>query len=105
MINMPVELTNFEIADLRQRAEINGDVLAAWAADEIDRLTRERDTYLAERQQMRDALPACMEENGPTLLEAIERMCRELEEAKAVLAQIRQSFLDYAAEKARKPCP
>ena len=34
----------------------------------------------------------------------IERLTRERDEAKAVLAQIRQSFLDYAAEKARKPC-
>ena len=96
-----------------------------FALDEIDRLTRERNAYLAERQQMRAALPACLEENGPTLLEAVgrlsvelhamrsswrlaeadvDRLTRERDEAKAVLAQIRQSFVDYAAEKARKPC-
>ena len=38
MINMPVELMAFDVAELRQRAEITGDALAAWAAGEIERL-------------------------------------------------------------------
>lgn len=49
------------------------------AIKEIERLTRERDcywsiadTYLTERQEMRNLLPECLEEFGPDLLTALK---------------------------------
>ena len=79
---------------------------------QIAELTRERDAEqdlvkglvnrIGEIYQIADGPSRGVEGNE---VEAVRELRRELDEAKAVLEQIRQSFVDYAAEKARKPGP
>ena len=64
------------------------------AAMEIERLTKERDLYktefnamLAERQQIRDLFPACLDEWGLDLMDAIKAVVAECDELRKARGQ------------------
>ena len=52
--------------------------------DEIERLTRVSNAYIAERQEIRGLLPACLEEFGPGVLEGVHETVAEVERLKSL---------------------
>jgi len=88
---MPPSLWTDDPIEIAQRHSIYCE---AWK--KIERLQQERDTYksiaddyLSERQEMRNLFPACLDEFGPSLLDA---MRQELERLQAALNAANSRF-------------